>query len=196
MNNFRPRGCKQKWRLECLGHLLRQKCPLTIKSCLLFLGKWPEVSQSLLQLQLAMGLGSSQWNTVKIHALLPGQVTTWHSVPFLFPHSGSIEDPEEKSECAGDARVHAQSLSRVQLCHPVDCSPPGSSVRRDSPGKNPGVGCHALLRGIFLTQGSNLRLLHLLHGQAGSLLLVPPGKPTGESRTIKEKEPGPCRPSA
>ena len=25
-----------------------------------------------------------------------------------------------------------------------------------------GVGCHALLRGIFLTQGSNLRLLHLL----------------------------------
>ena len=29
-----------------------------------------------------------------------------------------------------------------------------------SPGKNTGVGCHALLQGIFLTQGSNLRLLH------------------------------------
>ena len=28
----------------------------------------------------------------------------------------------------------------------------------DSPGKNIGVGCHALLQGIFLTQGSNLRL--------------------------------------
>ena len=27
------------------------------------------------------------------------------------------------------------------------------------PGKNPGVGCHFLLQGIFLTQGSNLRLL-------------------------------------
>ena len=25
----------------------------------------------------------------------------------------------------------------------------------DSPGKNTGVGCHALLQGIFLTQGSN-----------------------------------------
>ena len=25
----------------------------------------------------------------------------------------------------------------------------------DTPGKNPGVGCHALLRGIFLTQESN-----------------------------------------
>ena len=29
----------------------------------------------------------------------------------------------------------------------------------DSPGKNTGVGCHALLQGIFLTQGSNLHLL-------------------------------------
>ena len=26
----------------------------------------------------------------------------------------------------------------------------------DSPGKNTGVGCHFLLQGIFLTQGSNL----------------------------------------
>ena len=39
----------------------------------------------------------------------------------------------------------------------------------DSPGKNTGVGCHALLQGIFLTQGSNLCLLCLLHWQAGSL---------------------------
>ena len=30
----------------------------------------------------------------------------------------------------------------------------------DSPGKRTGVGCHALLQGIFLTQGSNLGLLH------------------------------------
>ena len=30
----------------------------------------------------------------------------------------------------------------------------------DSPGKNTGVGCHSLLLGIFLTQGSNLGLLH------------------------------------
>ena len=28
----------------------------------------------------------------------------------------------------------------------------------DSPGKNPGVGCHFLLQGIFPTQGSNLHL--------------------------------------
>ena len=33
------------------------------------------------------------------------------------------------------------------LCSPMDCSPPGSSVNWDSPGKNTGVGCHALLQG-------------------------------------------------
>ena len=53
------------------------------------------------------------------------------------------------------------------LCDPMDCSPPGSSVHGGSPGKNTGVGCHFLLQGIFLTQGSNphLCLLCLLHGQ-------------------------------
>ena len=30
----------------------------------------------------------------------------------------------------------------------------------DSPGKNTGMGCHALLQGIFLTQGLNPHLLH------------------------------------
>ena len=32
-------------------------------------------------------------------------------------------------------------------CDPTDCSPPVSSVHGDSPGKNTGVCCHALLRG-------------------------------------------------
>ena len=39
----------------------------------------------------------------------------------------------------------------------------------DFPGKNTGMGCHFLLQGIFLTQGSNLSLLRLLHWQEGSL---------------------------
>ena len=47
----------------------------------------------------------------------------------------------------------------------------------DSPGKNTGVGCHAPFQGIFPTQGSNWRLLYLLHWQVGSLPLAPPGKP-------------------
>ena len=36
-----------------------------------------------------------------------------------------------------------------------------------SPGKNTGVGCHVLLQGIFLTQGSNLGQLYLLHLHVG-----------------------------
>ena len=59
------------------------------------------------------------------------------------------------------------------LCDPMDCSPPGSSV-------------HGILRARTLEwvaisfsrgsshRGSNLRLLCLLHWQAGSLPLVPP----------------------
>ena len=40
------------------------------------------------------------------------------------------------------------------------------------------VGHHALLQGIFPTQGLNPHLLCLLHWQAGSLPLAPPGKPS------------------
>ena len=47
------------------------------------------------------------------------------------------------------------------LCDPMDCSLPGSSVT--------GMGCYALLQGIFPTQGSNSCLLCLLPWQAGSL---------------------------
>ena len=43
---------------------------------------------------------------------------------------------------------------------PMDCSLSGSSVHGDSPYKNTGVGCHALLQGIFPTQGLNPGLPH------------------------------------
>ena len=36
------------------------------------------------------------------------------------------------------------------------------------------MGCHTPLQGIFPSQRSNLRLLHLLHWQADSLPLAPP----------------------
>ena len=47
----------------------------------------------------------------------------------------------------------------------------------DSPGKNTGVGCHFLLQEIFPIQGLNPCLFSLLHWQADSLPLAPPGKP-------------------
>ena len=46
------------------------------------------------------------------------------------------------------------------LCDPMDCTLPDSSVHGASPGKNNGVGCHALLQEIFATQGSNPGLVH------------------------------------
>ena len=45
--------------------------------------------------------------------------------------------------------------SCLMFCDLMDCSPPGSSVHGDSPGKNIGEGFHALLQGIFPTQGSS-----------------------------------------
>ena len=60
------------------------------------------------------------------------------------------------------------------LSDPMDCTLPGSSVHRDSSGKNTGVGCHALLQGIFPTQGSNPGLLRCRQFLYWSKL---PGKP-------------------
>ena len=50
--------------------------------------------------------------------------------------------------------------SRLTLCHPIDCNLLGISVLGDSPGKNTGVCCHALLQGIFPNQGLNPGLPH------------------------------------
>ena len=71
--------------------------------------------------------------------------------------------------------MHAKLLQCVRLCVTLwltACQAP----LWDSLGKNTGVGCHALLQRVFLTQGSNLRLLGLLHWQGGSLPLAQPGK--------------------
>ena len=51
-------------------------------------------------------------------------------------------------------------FSRVQLFATLWTVARQASLSRDSSGKNTGVGCHALLQGIFLTQGSNPGLLH------------------------------------
>ena len=54
----------------------------------------------------------------------------------------------------------------------MGCSPPGSSVHGDSPGKNTGVGCHALLQGIFPDPG------------------IEPGSPTLQADTFITETPG------
>ena len=74
--------------------------------------------------------------------------------------------------CNNRAPAHVIVTSVVS-----NCSLPRSCVHGDSRGKNTEVGCHALLQGIFPTQESNPHLLHLLHWQADSFPLAPPGKP-------------------
>ena len=59
------------------------------------------------------------------------------------------------------------------LSNPMDCSPPGSSVPGDSPGKTIGVAGCALPQGIFPTQDRT----QVSHIAADSLLSEPPGKP-------------------
>ena len=73
--------------------------------------------------------------------------------------------------------VCACSLSRVWLLQSCGLYPTRLLCPWDSPGKNTKVGCHVLLQGIFLTQGSNLCLLHLLHWQVDSLVQSHLGSP-------------------
>ena len=61
------------------------------------------------------------------------------------------------------------------LCEPVNCSPPGSSVHGDSPGKNTAVGCQCPPPGDLPNPGTEPRSPAL---QEDSLPSQPPGKPT------------------
>ena len=69
------------------------------------------------------------------------------------------------------------------LFNPMNCSPQGSSVHGDSPGKNTEVGCHFLLQGIFPTQGLNpglphcRQMLYCLSHQGSPKILVSVGYP-------------------
>ena len=69
----------------------------------------------------------------------------------------------------------------AQLClalwGPMDCNAPGSSVHGDSPDKSIGMSCHALLPGVFPTEGLNpdvphcRRILYCLSHQGSPRIL-------------------------
>ena len=63
-------------------------------------------------------------------------------------------------------------FSCVQLCVTLWTVARQVPLSMNSTGKNTGVAYHFLLQGTFLTQGSNLGLLRLLHWQADSLPLI------------------------
>ena len=82
--------------------------------------------------------------------------TFWSVGPFMLLKM--IEDPTQLLLMCVLCLV-AQSCPI--LYNPMACSLPCSSVHGDSPGKNTGVGCHALLQGNLPNpQGSNPGPLH------------------------------------
>ena len=68
--------------------------------------------------------------------------------------------------------MHSQSAVS-DSCDPMDCSPPGSSGHGILQAKTTGVGCHALLQGIFSTPGLDPSLLPW----QVDATTKPPGKP-------------------
>ena len=77
--------------------------------------------------------------------------------------------------------MKVKSLSCVQLFATHGLEPTKLLHPWDSPGKNTGVGCHFLLQGIFLTQGSNPGLPHC---RQTLIISAPPGKPLWELNVI------------
>ena len=97
--------------------------------------------------------------------------------------NGSSYDSTDHVAICYDTHLYAHMcvlslFSHVQLFVTLCTIAYQTPLSISSPGKNTGVGCHALLQRIFPTQGLNLCPLRLLHWQAGSLPLAPPGKPT------------------
>ena len=99
-------------------------------------------------------------NHQRIHPLQPQPsqplgVVTWDKTPVtpMLKEQDSALQPNT---------LECHMLSHVRLF--VTPNLPGSCKNPwDSPDKNTGMGCHFLLQGIFLTQGSNPCLLRLLH---------------------------------
>ena len=91
--------------------------------------------------------------------------------------------------------VHAKSLQSCQaLCNPMNCSPPGSSVHRILQARRLEWGAIPFSRGSSQPRNQTLISLCVLHWQAGSLPLAPPGKPhtspVGQGTPLKAYEQG------
>ena len=86
---------------------------------------------------------------------------------YLLVRSQSSRLPSRHSS-RGCVCMCAKSLQSYLPLQPHGLYPPRLLCPWNFPGKNTGVGRHALLQGIFLTQWQNPHLLCLLYWQAGS----------------------------
>ena len=74
--------------------------------------------------------------------------------------TASVENARSLFSKPGSSSCCLVTQSCLTLCDPMDCSPSGTSIHGDSPGKKTGVGYHSLLQGISPNQGSNPGLPH------------------------------------
>ena len=130
---YRYKFCCIFWEIKCFSICLKEipelKSPFlsfsfyNIETCLR-VHMWPKFPSYCYFLEIHLILN---WNSTRIF--------------FIFFYSHKY--------------VHACHWLHLclTLCIPMNCSPPGSSVHGDSPIKNTGVGCHALLQGIFPCPG-------------------------------------------
>ena len=134
-----------------------------------------EATEPDMEQQTGSKLGKEYIKAVYCHsAYLTSMQSTWCKLPGWMYHKLESRLPGEISTTsdmqiipiAGTCMLSC--FSHVQLCSPLDCSPPGSTVQGILRLKNTGVSCHALLQGIFLTQRWNQCLLCLLQWQEDS----------------------------
>ena len=106
-----------------------------------------------------------------VHGFLQARILEWVAFPFS-RKSWQSRDRTRVSRIAGSlpaeppgcvcAVCKVASVTSDSL-QPYELQPARLLFPWDSPGKNTGVGCHALLQGILPTQGWRLCLLGILH---------------------------------
>ena len=101
---------------------------------------------------------------------------TWWSLPLCPPSRLIVSLGRHPWATSFASRICVCAQLCLTLLQPRGQQPDRLLCPWDSPGKTTAVGCHFLLHGVFLTQGSNPCLLRLLDWQSGSLPLAPPGK--------------------
>ena len=122
---------------------------------------WPPDGKSrLIRKDLDAGKGWGQ----EENGLREDEMVGWHQQLNGHEFEQARGDGEGRGSlvcCSLCAVLFLVAQSCLTLCNPLGCSPPGSSVHGDSPGRNTGVGCYSLLQIIFPTKGLNPGLLGL-----------------------------------
>ena len=157
---------------------------------------WLTLEKVILKVQSKPGVSEGRWKNPNLYSKVSSHhwktsvYIKWKHVGFLYGNIGCSISSTGCGKCPLSTRGTSFQLypptfqcwdmgrtrnTRVcsvgQSCPTLRGLYPPGSTGRGIPGKNTGASCHFLLQRIFLMQGSNPCLLHLLHWQADSLPL-------------------------